>query len=68
MGRIEHLPGFIVHGRYDIVCPIDQAFLLKDQWQGAQMRVIDDAGHAVTEPGISQALVDCCNEMLDILA
>ncbi len=68
MDRIEHLPGFIVHGRYDIVCPIDQSFLLKDHWEGAKLRVVDDAGHAVTEPGISQALVDCCNEMLDILA
>ncbi|MDJ0778112.1 MAG: prolyl aminopeptidase [Gammaproteobacteria bacterium] len=68
MDRIEHLPGFIVHGRYDMVCPIDQALLLKQRWEGASLRVVDDAGHAVTEPGISQALVDCCNEMLDILA
>ena len=68
MSRISHLPGFIVHGRYDMVCPIDQAFLLKASWPGAEIKVVDDAGHAVTEAGISNALVDCCNQMLDRLA
>lgn len=67
MPKISHLPGFIVHGRYDMVCPIDQAFLLKAQWPGAEVKVVDDAGHAVTEVGISNALVDCCNRMLDML-
>ena len=68
MPRIEHIPGFIVHGRYDMVCPIDQAFLLKDRWENAQLKIISDAGHAVTEQGISKALVDCCNRMLEIVA
>ena len=65
--RISHLPGFIVHGRYDIVCPIDQAFELQSRWSKAQLRVIDDAGHAVTETGISEALVECCDAMLDLV-
>ena len=67
MPRINHLPGFIVHGRYDMVCPIDQAFLLQSQWPGVEIKVVDDAGHAVTEVGISNALVDCCNRMLELL-
>ena len=67
MAKIYHLPGFIVHGRYDMVCPIDQAFLLKERWSEVEIKVVDDAGHAVTEVGISNALVDCCNRMLDLL-
>ncbi len=67
MDRIQHLPGFIVHGRYDMVCPIDQALQLKQRWDNARLRVVNDAGHAVTEPGISSALVECCNAMLDFL-
>ena len=67
MDKISHLPGFIVHGRYDMVCPIDQAFELKSKWENAQVRVIDDAGHAVTETGISNALVECCNSMLEMI-
>lgn len=67
MSKINHLPGFIVHGRYDMVCPIDQAFALKSRWEAVQLRIIDDAGHAVTEPGISNALVECCNSMLEMI-
>ncbi|MBT8434087.1 MAG: prolyl aminopeptidase [Gammaproteobacteria bacterium] len=67
MASISHVPGYIVHGRYDMVCPIDQAFLLKQHWEQARLKVIDDAGHAVTEKGISNALVDSCNSMLEIL-
>ena len=68
MDKISHLPGFIVHGRYDMVCPIDQALLLKQHWENAGLKVITDAGHAVTEQGISKALVESCNSMLEILA
>lgn len=66
--KIQHIPGFIVHGRYDMVCPIDQAILLNQHWRQAKLRVVDDAGHAVTEPGISNALVECCNSMLELLS
>ncbi|UCH40343.1 MAG: prolyl aminopeptidase [Gammaproteobacteria bacterium] len=68
MDRISHIPGYIVHGRYDLVCPIDQAFLLQEQWENAQLKIIPDAGHAVTEHGISKALVECCNSMLEIVS
>ncbi|MDH3634095.1 MAG: prolyl aminopeptidase [Gammaproteobacteria bacterium] len=67
MDRISHIPGYIVHGRYDMVCPIDQALLLKQNWEEARLKIINDAGHAVTEHGISNALVDSCNAMLEIL-
>ena len=65
--KIKDIPGFIVHGRYDVICPIDQAVLLDQHWPESKLRVIDNAGHAVTERGISDALVDCCKQMLDIL-
>ena len=68
MGKISHIPGYIVHGRYDLVCPIDQAFLLQERWENTQLKIIPDAGHAVTEHGISKALVECCNAMLEIVS
>lgn len=67
MSRISHIPGYIVHGRYDMVCPIDQALLLKQHWEEARLKVVADAGHAVTEQGISNALVESCNSMLGML-
>lgn len=55
--KIRHIPGVIVHGRYDVVCPVDNAFALKKVWPEADFFVIPDAGHSAFEPGISRALV-----------
>jgi proline iminopeptidase len=66
--KLKDIPGFIVHGRYDMICPIDQAVILNQYWSNCKLKVIDNAGHAVTERGISDALVICCNQMLEILS
>jgi proline iminopeptidase len=66
MSRIEHIPGFIVHGRYDVICPIDQAFAVHERWPESQLKIIPDAGHAVSESGITQALIESTNAMLQI--
>ena len=64
---LNEIPGYIVHGRYDLVCPVDQAVLLSRHWTNSELKIIDDAGHAVTEPGISKVLVDCCDRLADQL-
>ena len=56
-GRIADIPGVIVHGRYDVVCPLEQAWLLHQVWPGSRLEIIQDAGHSATEPGIVDALV-----------
>jgi len=55
--RIRHIPGVIVHGRYDIVCPFMSAWDLHRAWPEAELKVIPDAGHAAFEPGIRDALI-----------
>lgn len=55
--RIRHLPGVIVQGRYDVVCPMITAWELHQAWQSAEFIVINDAGHSVSEPGIKDALI-----------
>ncbi len=54
---ITNIPGIIVHGRYDSICPVDQAFALSEVWPGAETVIVPDAGHAATEPGIIHALI-----------
>ena len=54
---IAHLPCFIVHGRYDVICPVRYAFALADAWPSARLEVVPDAGHTALEPGIAAALV-----------
>jgi proline iminopeptidase len=56
--RIRHLPCTIVHGRYDVVTPVKSAWDLCRVWPEAQLRIVGDAGHAMTEPGIVHELVD----------
>ena len=58
MGRIAHLPGTIVQGRYDMICPPASAHALHRAWPGSSLQMIADAGHALSEPGITAALVD----------
>jgi proline iminopeptidase len=56
--RIRHLPGVIVQGRYDVVCPMITAWKLHQAWQEAEFIVVADAGHSVSEPGIRDALLE----------
>ena len=55
--RISHIPGVIVQGRYDVVCPMVTSWELHKAWAIAEYKVIADAGHSVSEPGIVDALV-----------
>ncbi|MNM60934.1 Proline iminopeptidase [compost metagenome] len=63
MHKIAHLPGVIVHGRYDVVCPLDNAWALHKAWPNSELQVIRDAGHAAAEPGITDALVRATSEI-----
>ena len=56
VSRIAHLPCVLVHGRFDMVCPADQAQALADVWPGAQLSIVDAAGHWTFEPGNVTAL------------
>jgi proline iminopeptidase len=55
--RIRHLPGLIVQGRYDAVCPIVTADEVHQAWPEAEYIVVPDAGHSAWEPGICTQLV-----------
>jgi proline iminopeptidase len=57
IGRIRHLPGVIVQGRYDMVCPIGSADELARAWPEADFVIVPDAGHSAMEPGIREQLV-----------
>ncbi len=59
--RIRHLPGVIVQGRYDVVCPMESAWTLHRRWPEARLVVVPDAGHAAFEPGIAAALIEATN-------
>lgn len=56
--KIRHIPGVLVHGRYDVVCPVKNAWDLARAWPEAQLHIIPDAGHSAWEPGIQAKLLE----------
>ncbi|RJQ79241.1 prolyl aminopeptidase [Pseudonocardiaceae bacterium YIM PH 21723] len=57
-GRIAHIPTTIVHGRYDVICPVRSAVRLHRALPESKLVIVDDAGHAYNEPGILDALIE----------
>ncbi|QIK39265.1 prolyl aminopeptidase [Caldichromatium japonicum] len=56
-GRLSGIPGIIVQGRYDLICPLRSAWELHQTWLDSELQIIPDAGHSALEPGICRALV-----------
>ena len=62
--KIRKIPGWIVQGRYDVVCPPTSAWELHKAWPESKIQFIPDAGHAASEPGIRSALISATDEAL----
>lgn len=56
--RIRHIPTVIVHGRYDVVCPVENAWELHKAFPESELHIIADAGHSLSETGITQKLME----------
>lgn len=62
--KLADIPGIIVHGRYDMVCTLNNAVTLHDVWPASELHIIRDAGHAASEPNVTDALVRATQDML----
>jgi len=56
MAALANIPGVIIQGRYDLLCPPRAAYEVAERWQGCELIFVDTAGHAMTEPGIAPAM------------
>jgi proline iminopeptidase len=57
LDRIRHIPTVLVQGRYDVVTPMRSAWELHRAWPETDLRIVADAGHAQSEPGITHELI-----------
>jgi len=64
--EIRKIPTAIIHGRYDIVCPITSAWELHKKIPEASFHIIKDAGHSMTEEGIAKKLIDYTNKYIEL--
>lgn len=67
MHRLAGIPGIIVHGQYDMICPLEQALLLHQHWPGSELNVVPGVGHAATEKPTLAELVDAVGTMVQRL-
>ena len=66
VGRFRHIPDVIVHGRYDMIAPIDGAFALARAWPEAEFVLVEGESHAAADPGIRTALLDATDRFADL--
>lgn len=66
--KVFHLPCYIVHGRYDIVCKMENAWTLAQHWPGSVLKIVHDAGHSASESGISRSLYEVSVLLADRLS
>jgi len=62
IGKVRNIPAVIVQGRYDVVTPMKTAWEMHQRWPEAEFVVVQNAGHAASEPGIIDALVRATND------
>ncbi len=62
---MDSLPGIIVHGRRDLVCPVESAITLHRAWPAAALMLLDDCGHPAAEPAMQDALISATETLVD---
>ena len=55
-GRLKGIPGIIVQGRYDFLCPPSTSHALAAAWPNAEVRLVEGAGHSLYDPGVRDAV------------
>lgn len=66
--KLRGIPGIIVHGRYDMLCRLEGAVALHHAWPDAELHIVREAGHAASEPGITDALIRATRDMARLLS
>jgi proline iminopeptidase len=66
--KLKDIPGVIVHGRYDVVCPVEQAYALRRAWPTAEYIITLKSGHSATEDENVDALVRATQKFAKLLS
>jgi proline iminopeptidase len=61
VARLNGIPGFLIHGRYDVSSPLETAWQLHKRWRTSELHVIDDAGHG--GGGLTERIISLTNRI-----
>ncbi len=67
MDAIKDIPGRIIHGRYDMICPLTSAVELHNAWPASELHIVREAGHSASEPGNVDALIRATQDVAKLL-
>ena len=56
--QLKGIPGVIVQGRYDLLCPPISAYALTEVWTDCRLQIMENAGHCMSEPGVAEAMAE----------
>ncbi len=62
-GKLKDIPGIVVQGRYDLLCPPATSHALAAAWQEAEIRFVEGAGHTLYDPGVRDAVMKAIADM-----
>jgi proline iminopeptidase len=62
-GKLKDIPGIVVQGRYDLLCPPATSYALAAVWQEAEIRFVEGAGHTLYDPGVRDAVMKAIADM-----
>ena len=60
---LREIPAAIIQGRYDLLCPPATAKKLAESWPTCRLQIMENAGHAITEPGVADAMKEAINDL-----
>jgi proline iminopeptidase len=61
--RLAGIPGIVVQGRFDLLCPPAMSAALAERWPGADIRIVEGAGHSLYDPGVRDAVMRAIADM-----
>jgi proline iminopeptidase len=67
-GKLRGIPGIIVQGRFDLLCPPATSYALGNVWPGAEIRIVEGAGHTLYDPGVRDAVMKAIADMASRIA
>ena len=65
--KIKSIPGFIIQGRYDLICPPVNAYNLSQKWEGSKLTIINTAGHSSSDEGIMENMQSSLEKLIKII-
>ena len=66
--KLAGIPGLIVQGRYDLLCPPATSHALQAMWPGSEVRMVEGAGHSLYDPGVRDAVMKAIADMASRIA